>query len=135
MSPSSALQAAIHARLSADPAVQAVLGNPARLHDRALDDAVFPYAVHARIESRIADASEAPASEHVVTMHVWSRHGGAREAQATLEAMRLSLHGAPLSLAGHRLVLLYAVYTDVFRTLDQRTHFGVLRLKAVSEPL
>jgi hypothetical protein len=135
MSAPSALQSAIHARLSADTAVKALLGDPPRLYDRTPPDVIFPYAVHARIETRVTDVSEVSTSEHAVTLHVWSRHGGAKEAQAVMEALRASLHHAPLTLAGHRLVLLIATFQDVFRAQDLRTFVGVLRLKAVTEAL
>lgn len=135
MSAGNALQAAIHARLLADPACKAALGDPVRLFDRTPATAAFPFAVHHRIETRANDASLQDGAEHAVTLHVFSRHGGALEARAAIEAIRASLHRAALTLAGHRLVLLLATFSDVLRIDDGRTFQGVLRLKAVTEPL
>lgn len=135
MSAANALQAAIHARLAADPACKAVLGDPVRLFDRTPAAAAFPFATHHRIETRVSDSQGQDGAEHVVTLHVFSRHGGAQEARAGLDAMRASLHRAPLTPAGHRLVLLLATFSDVLRIDDGRTFQGVLRLKAVTEPV
>lgn len=135
MSAANALQGAIHARLIADAGCKAVLGDPVRLFDRTPATATFPFATHHRIETRTNDAALQDGAEHVVTLHVYSRHGGAQEARAALEAMRASLHRAPLTLTGHLLVLLLVTFADVLRIDDGRTFQGVLRLKAVTEPL
>lgn len=135
MSAANALQGAIHARLLADAACKAVLGDPVRLFDRTPATATFPFATHHRIETRTSDAALQDGAEHAITLHVYSRHGGAQEARAGIEAIRTSLHRAPLTLAGHRLVLLLATFADVLRIDDGRTFQGVLRLKAVTEPV
>jgi dihydroxy-acid dehydratase len=49
--------------------------------------------------------------------------------------VRLSLHGASLNLDGHRLINLRVTYADLFKAADWRSTFGVLRLRAVTEPL
>jgi hypothetical protein len=49
--------------------------------------------------------------------------------------VRLSLHGAALSLDGHRLINLRVTYADLFKAADWRSTYGVLRLRAVTEPL
>jgi hypothetical protein len=68
-----------------------------------------------------------------------TRYGGAAEARAITGAARRSLEdwresGRPV-LDGHRLVDLRAVYADVFTATDRRSTLGVLRLRAVTEPL
>lgn len=133
MSAERALVAAIRARVMEDPGVKALLGDPARVHDDATPNAVFPYATLGRVESRAADASERDAIEHAVTLHVWSRYGGRAEAIDVVAALRGALHHADLPVAGRRLVLLLVQFTDVFRAGDGRTTHGVLRLRAVTE--
>ena len=80
---SAALRAAVHAALTADPALVATLG-----------------------ETRVADfsAGSEPALEHQMTLHAWSRQGGHREAHVIAGALLQALDDAPLALAGHRLV-------------------------------
>ncbi|MBL8548384.1 MAG: DUF3168 domain-containing protein [Hyphomonadaceae bacterium] len=134
MSAERALGAAIRAAATADAGVQAVLGDPARMHDDHPPDAVFPYATFGGFQSRPADSASQAALEHVVTLHVWSRHGGRAEALEALGALRGALHDQALSLSGHRLVLLHAVFADAFRAGDGQTTHGILRLRAITEP-
>lgn len=135
MSAERALAAAIRATASADAGVKAVLGDPARLYDAPPADPVFPYVTLGRAEARPSDASGANAIEHAVTLHVWSRYGGRAEALDVLGALRTALHDSALSVAGRRLVFVFAQFTDVFRSGDGRTTHGVLRLRALTEPV
>ena len=134
MSAEIALAAAIRETLMNDAAVKALLGDPARVYDDPPLDPVFPYVTLGRVESRAVDASGAPALEHMLTLHVWSRYGGRAEALDVIGAMRGALHDAALSPAGHTLVFLFASFADVFRSGDGITTHGVLRLRAMTEP-
>jgi len=133
MSPERALAAALYSTLRADAGVKALLGDPARVYDAAPDDVVFPYATLGRIETRNADAAAATALEHIVTLHAWSRYGGRAEVLDVVDAMRVAAQGASLIMTGRRVVLLHALFSDVFRSGDARTTHGVLRLRAISE--
>jgi hypothetical protein len=134
VSAETALAAAIRAALMGNAAVKSLLGDPARIHDDPPLDPVFPYVTLGRVESRAVDASGAPALEHVLTLHVWSRYGGRAEALDVIAALRGALHDAALSPAGHMLVFLFASFADVFRSGDGITTHGVLRLRAMTEP-
>jgi len=135
MSAELALAAAVRAAAMADVTVQAQLGDPARIYDDPPPDVAFPYVTVGRVESRPADAADSAALEHGLTLHVWSRYGGRAEALACVAALRGALHNAPLAIEGRRLVLLFAQFADVFRSGDGRTTHGVLRLRAITEPL
>lgn len=132
MSAETALAAAIRTAAMNAPAVQALAGD--RFYDDPPPDVIFPYITIGRVESRPIDASEREALEHGVTLHVWSRYGGRAEALDVIAALRGSLHNAALNVTERRLVLLFALFTDVFRSGDGRTTHGVLRLKAITEP-
>jgi hypothetical protein len=134
MSADRALGAAIIAAARADAAVQSLVGSPARIWDEPPPGAPFPYVTLGRMESRPADASDCDALEHGLTLHVWSRHGGRAQAMDIIAALRTLLHNAALSVAGYRLVLLLASYSDLFRAGDGFTTHGVIRLKAITEP-
>lgn len=134
MSAERALAKAIRAAAMADAGVKTVLGDPARLYDDPPADPVFPYVTLGRVEARASDAAGASALEHVLTLHVWSRHGGRAEALGVIGALRAALHDAPLDVEGRRLILLFVVFTDVFRSGDGRTTHGVLRIRALTEP-
>lgn len=133
MSADRALAAAIRAALMGNAGVKALLGDPARVYDDPPPDPVFPYLTLGRVESRPADASACEASEHAVTLHVWSRHGGRAEALDIIGALRAAAHDAALDVEGRRLVFLFAQFADVFRSGDGRTTHGVLRLRALTE--
>lgn len=135
MSADRALAAAIIAAARNDDALKALVGMPARIWDEPPPEAPFPYVTLGRMESRPSDASEAAALEHGVTLHVWSRHGGRAQALDIIAALRTLLHNAALSVTGHRLVLLFTSYSDLFRAGDGHTTHGVLRLKAITEPV
>jgi hypothetical protein len=127
-----ALAAAIRAAAIEDGAVQALVAN--RFYDDPPPDVIFPYITIGRVESKPIDSSEREALEHAVTLHVWSRYGGRAEALDVIAALRGCLHNAALNVADRRLVLVFVLFTDVFRSGDGRTTHGVLRLKAVTEP-
>jgi hypothetical protein len=126
-----ALAAAIRAAAMEEPAVQALIGE--RFYDEPPPDVTFPYLTIGRVESNPVDASEREALEHGVTLHVWSRYGGRAEALEVIGALRACLHNAGLDIAERRLVLLFVLFTDVFRSGDGRTTHGVLRLRAITE--
>ena len=132
MNAEAALAAAIRAAAMDDAGVQALIAD--RFYDDPPPDVTFPYITLGRVESRPIDASEREALEHAVTLHVWSRHGGRAEALEVIAALRGCLHNASLGVEDRRLVLLFALFTDIFRSGDGRTTHGVLRLKAITEP-
>lgn len=129
-----ALQTSIHARLTADPAVVAALGGQ-RVYDDVPRGAEFPYVTFGETTLRDWSTGGEEGGEHVVTLHVWSHAAGRREAQAIMGAMRTALHDASLSLSGHRLVNLRHEFSDARRDPDGETYHGIVRLRAVTEPL
>lgn len=134
MSSERALAAALRATAMADAGVKAVLGDPARIYDDPPPDPVFPYVTLGRVESRPADATDVPATDHAVTLHAWSRHGGRAEAVDVIAALRNALHDVWFDVPGRRLVFVFAQFADVFRSGDARTTHGVLRVRAITEP-
>ena len=132
MSAETALAAAIRAAAMENGAVEALVGD--RFCDEPPPDVTFPYITLGRVESKPVDSSDREALEHGVTLHVWSRYGGRAEALDVIAALRGCLHNAALEVADRRLVLLFALFADVFRSGDGRTTHGVLRLKAITEP-
>src|SRR3972149_3086207 len=120
------LRAAIRDALAADMPLVTMLGG-AKIYDEPPRDAALPYVTLG--EDVIADASTAtePGDEHALTLHVWSRQGGHREAHIIAGALLEALVDAPLSLDGHRLANLRFIVADVRREGD-RTYHGIVRL-------
>jgi hypothetical protein len=133
LDPDRALQAAVLAQLRADSSVSALLDG--RIHDEPPASPAYPYVTIGRTETRPWGGLNGEGVEHALTLTCVSRFGGTEEAKAVVAAMRAALHGAELMLTDHRLVNLRATYSDVFRGSDWRSTFGVLRVRAVTEPL
>lgn len=129
-----ALRAAIHQALTNDGALTALLGGTS-VYDEPPKGAAFPYVTLG--EARVANvaADEAPAEEHQLTLHVWSRQGGHREAHLVTGAVMRALDDAPLAVAAHRLVNLRFALADVRREADGRTYHVLVRFRAVTEPV
>jgi len=132
-SASAALRAAIHDALSADGALNALLGGP-KIYDEVPREAGFPYVTLG--EARVSDFSTGtePGEEHQVTLHAWSRQGGQREAHLISGALLQALDDAPLTLSEHRLVNLRFAVADVRREADGRTYHALVRFRAMTEP-
>jgi hypothetical protein len=128
-----ALQKAIHAALTTNPALLALLGGP-RVHDDVPRGAPFPYVTFAHSIERDWSTGGEEGHEHIVTLHVWSRAAGSKEAQEIIAAIRSALHDQPLTLSGHRLVNLRQEFSEVRRDADGETYHGLVRLRAVTEP-
>lgn len=138
--PERALQGAIYARLRAQAALVPFLGSPPRVYDAAPADPVHPFLTFGRCESRPWGGSGDGAgvregAEIALTLTCVSRFGGSEEAKAVAGVLRTVLHDAALTLDGHRLVSLRVTYTDTFRAADSRLTLGLVRLRAVVEPL
>ena len=88
-----ALQKALIAHLSEDVAVQALLGDPARIRDAAPREGELPHLLIGRCESRPVGA-DGGGVEHRLTLTVVSRFRGTEEAKAVLAAVRLRLADA-----------------------------------------
>ena len=73
--------------------------------------------------------------EHALTLHVWSRAGGRREVHEIMGVVKTALHDRALALSGHRLVNLRHDRSDASRDPDGKTYHGVVRLRAVTEPI
>ena len=129
-----ALQQAIFATLTTAPALLSLLGAP-RIYDAAPQPVAFPFITFGQSTLRDAGTSTEPGDEHLVTLHIWSRGRGRKEAQSIIGIVRALLHDQPLALTDHRLVNLRHDYSDCRRDPDGETIHGTLRLRAVTEPI
>jgi len=132
--PGWALQKAAYEALIADSALTTLLGGD-RLYDHVPQSSAFP---HVAIDQmRINDWSTGTerGSEHVLMLHIWSRYDGKREAYEIADAVREALDDAELTLDDNRLVNLSHQYSDLKRDPDGETYHGVMRFRAVTEPL
>lgn len=128
------LRTAIHGALKSDASLIASLGGT-KIYDEPPRAAELPYVTLG--QDVISDASTATetSDEHALTLHVWSRQGGHKEAHVLAGAVLEALVDTPLDLADHRLANFRFIVADVRREADGRTYHGIIRLRAVTEPL
>lgn len=131
-SPAAELQKAIHAVLTADEGVTGLLGGR-RIHDFAPERARFPYVTIGRTSVYDWSTSDDSGTEHLVTLHVWSRARGKAEAHAVIEAIEKALADFSPVLDGHRLVGLFREFSEVYYDEDMQLQHGLLRFRALLE--
>lgn len=129
-----ALQKALHAQLSADAGLAALLGAP-RIYDDVPRNPTFPYVTYGGSTVRDWSTGSDDGHEHIVTLHAWSRGAGRKPAHELLGALETALDQKALALDGHRLISLRHEFSDVRREADGETWHGVLRLRAITEAL
>lgn len=128
------LQKAIHTALVADGALTALLGGP-YVYDDVPRTARMPYVTFAGSTLRDWSTGGEEGHEHILTLNVWSRANGAREAHDIASSLRSILHLASLTLPGHRLINFRHEASDTIRDVDGETIRGVVRYRAVTEPV
>jgi hypothetical protein len=127
-----ALQQAIFEKLAGDAATVGALGGT-RIYDEVPARAEFPFVTFGQSTERDWTTGTDEGYEHLVTLHVWSRGHGRKEAEAVIAAARDALHDQALSLAGHRLINLRHEYSEARRDTDGETFHGIARFRAVTE--
>ena len=126
------LQRSIFDALSTSPAVLDLLGSP-RIFDDVPQKAAFPYLTLGQSTVRDWSTGSDEGSEHLLTLHVWSRADGRRETHELMAALAAALHDQVLPLDGHRLVNLRHELSEARREPDGETYHGIVRLRAVTE--
>ena len=128
-----AVQQAVYTALTGDAAVQALIGNPARVYDHAPQDATFPYVVTGESTAVDWDTKSEDGMEQTLTVHSWSRYRGLSEVKRIMAAVVDALDKQALSVTGHDLVQLRFEFSDTFLDEDGLTRHGVQRFRALTE--
>lgn len=127
------LQQAVHAVLVADGSLAALVG--ARIYDRPPQDVAFPYVTLGDTDMTPERAEDTDASRHMVSVLVWSRANGRREAKEILAAIATALTGTPLSVSGHHVTSADWVRASLAYDRDADALKGELRVSIFTEPL
>ena len=127
------LQMAIHAALAADAGLASIIGSS--VYDDVPQGTSFPYVVIGDVTTRDWSTQTQEGDEHIVVIHAWSNQRGRREVQMIIERIDAVLDGAALALVDHQLINLRVVFWTALRDLDGATYHGVVRLRAVTEPV
>ncbi|MFQ5467971.1 MAG: DUF3168 domain-containing protein [Kiloniellaceae bacterium] len=127
------LQQAVFAALGGDPALKALIGDPARVFDHVPANSAFPYVVIGEATARDWDTKTDPGMEQNLSVHTWSRARGAKETKQIMAAIVATLDHAPLAVAGHALVLIRFEFAQTLVDPDGLTHHGVQRFRAITQ--
>lgn len=130
--PAAELQKAIFAALTGDAALLSLLGG-AKVFDAAPADAAFPYITFGRTTAFDWSTGTETGSEQLLSLHVWSKARGRKQALAIMERCRSMLHDQALELTGHHLVNLRLEFAEVRQDDDLALQRGVMRFRAVTE--
>lgn len=127
-----AVQQAIYAALTGNAALQALLGNPARIYDHVPDTPVYPYVTLGETFAGDFDTKSFDGMDQDVVLHVWSRYRGKKEAKQILGAIHDVLNKQPLSVTGQNFVLCQFTFGQVFDDPDGLTRHGVARYRVLT---
>lgn len=134
MSASAELQRAIHEALASEPELTAILGS-GRIHDMAAANVPYPYITLGRTSMYDWSTGTELGTEHLVTLHIWSKAKGKREAHEIMDLVANRLHDAELDLEGHHLVNLRLEFSEIVYDENVSVHHGLLRFRAATEPI
>jgi hypothetical protein len=126
------LQKALFHALAADAALLALLGG-ANIFDHPPDHAPFPCITFGKTSVFDWSTATEAGSEHLVTLNVWSKAKGRKEALSVIEAMQACLLETPPVLDHHHLVNLTFESVEADHDEETSLHYGSLRLRAVIE--
>lgn len=132
--PSADLQESIFSALTSDPSLTALLGGP-KVFDRRPERASFPYLTLGRTAVVDWSTGTEDGAEHILTLHVWAKGGGKAETYEIMDKVAGKLNDAALQLEGHHLVNLRLQFAEARREADSSAYHGILRFRAVTEPL
>lgn len=128
------IAAAIHNRLTTDPALTNILGDPVRAYDDVPPGAAFPYLTYGPLKVSDEGGDLVGLCRHNITLHVWSKYAGRQETFDILDAVAATLEASPLSLPSGHVSLAIIPFIDVLRAPDAKSRHGLLRLILYTEP-
>ena len=127
------LQQAIYGALLADTGLSALVAS--RIYDDVPQDVIFPYVTLGEVTVREWSTASDIGAEHSLVLHAWSRSHGRKEVKEILGAINNSLDRAALTVADFQLINLQFVSADMRREEDGETYHGIIRFRAITEPL
>lgn len=128
------LQKGIYQALAGDTSITGLLGGT-NIYDDAPQNADYPYLTFGQSIARDWSTGSEDGLEHILTLHVWSRAGGKKETYEIIEAIRQVLHDALVTVTDHHLVNLRHEFSEARQDPDGETYHGIVRYRAVTEPL
>ncbi|TPW29444.1 DUF3168 domain-containing protein [Martelella alba] len=132
MSARNVLQTAIHAVLSADATLTALIAEDG-IVDRRLPTQRLPVIVYGAVDARNLTADIERTEEHKLTFEIWSDAPGRREIEQIVDRLSLLLGDVSLSLDGYVLINLQRSGVTVRRQARSGYFYAEVRFRAVTE--
>lgn len=129
--PGAELQKAIFDALAGDAGIVDVLGD--RIHDHPPAHLQFPYVTFGRTSLYDWSTGTESGTEHLITLHVWSKGKGKKETLEIMDAISALLDHRRLPLDTHHLVDLTLEFAEARHDDDLSVHHGLLRFRALVE--
>lgn len=128
--PAVELQKAVFMALKGDAELAAEIGD--RVFDHAPANVEFPYITFGSTSIFDWDTGTESGTEHLFTLHIWSKAKGKKEALAIMDLAGHAL-GEAVVLQNHHLVNLRLEFAEARYDEDLSVYHGLLRLRAVIE--
>ena len=120
--------------LLSDTALMGLLGGE-KVFDRVPERVAPPYVVMGQMSDTDWSTSTEDGKTISFTLHAWSKHRSREESHAILAQIEQALTEAAVTLPGHHLVSLRTLFSEVRRDAPSKNLHGIIRLRAVCEPL
>lgn len=127
-----AVQDALYDALTADAAVQALLGTPARIYDHVQPDAAFPFVTIGAFQAERLPVSGQDGMQYQAALHCWSRARGSKEVKQIMQALHQRLHGGVLTVSGQQFVLCRLQSASAALDDDGLTYHGLAYYRIVT---
>jgi hypothetical protein len=124
------IQKAIYSTLSSDTTLMNMISG---VYDQVPEFTAFPYISIGESFSSDWSTKSTKGSQITITLHIFSKQGGKKQALEILERIHTLLHEGSLTLTGHILIMLRFERANVVLEEDGATYQGVIRLKALTE--
>lgn len=126
-----AVQEAVYGALTSSTALQALIGNPARLYDVVPPAAIFPYATLGDVLIKQFDTKDQYGFDQALVLHVWSRYRGRKELKQIIQTIYDVLHNATLNVSGANVVMCQFQSASTSQENDGLTLHGILRYRII----
>src|ERR1700722_4740736 len=127
------VQDAMFNALAASTEVQGLLGNPPRVYDHVPPGAAFPYVTFGALTVQPYDTKTEIGFEQIVTLDVWSRYRGSKEAKDIVQALYDALHLTNLSVTGDVFLLSEFHSADMAPLSDGLTYHAAARFTVMTQ--
>lgn len=130
------LQSALYAKLTENSALCGLLAaGGGSIHDSVPPDASFPYIVIGAMQSVPEGTQTTEAQDMRLTLHIYSREDGQREAKRIMAACAGAIEDGALNVAGHVVVLCRQTGASCALAADGRTRHAQMEYRLMVEPV